>query len=147
MRYFIHKDFIKELAARQNYLYETLLIWSIPYKYNQDFIVLNSIPEDCIDVCFLIGHNYNIKNFILNNDICEKNIVAITCDGQANFSKLNLRGKKLYLTHQDSHKSAPLFRGSEYGFDFNLTKSEILFYRSSKSLPLSTRLNQCFTRY
>lgn len=147
MRYFIHKNFINELNSRQNYLYETLSIWCIPFKYNKDFIVLNSIPKNCLDVCFLVGHNYDIKNFILNNDIYEKNIVAITCDGKANFNKLNLRRKKLYLSHQDSNNLAPLFRGKEYGFDFNLTESEILFYRTSKSTPLSLRLDECFTIY
>lgn len=147
MRYFIQKSFKSELLSRKEYLYDTLSIWTISSEYNSDFIVLNSIPSNSIDVCFILGHNWLVKKFIENNSIYEEYIVAITCDGFANFSNLNLRNKKLFLPHQDENNLAPLLNGNLYNFNFNLTESEILFYNSSKSLPLPVRLSNCFSKY
>lgn len=147
MRYFIQKKFISELIPRKDFLYESLSIWTFASEYDSNFIVLKSFPLNDIDICFLLGHNFAIKHFIKNNDIYEKNIVAITCDGAANFSNLKLKNKNIYLPHQDNKKLAPLLKGSLYGFDFDLTESEILFYNSPKSLSLSERLNSCFSKY
>lgn len=147
MRYFIQKKFISELIPRKDFLYDTLSIWTFACEYDSNFIVLKSMPLDAIDACFLLGHNFIIKDFIKSNDIYEKEIVAITCDGGANFSNFKLKNKNLYLPHQDSKNLAPLLKGTLYGFDFDLTESEILFYNSSKSLPLSLRLKSCFSKY
>lgn len=147
MRYFIHKSFTNELFSRKEYLYDVFSIWTIPYNYNSDFIVLKSIPLNSIDICFILGHNWSVKKFIENNSIHENHIVAITCDGYANFGSLNLRNKKLFLPNQDLNNLAPLLKGDLYGFNFDLTESEILFYNSSKYLPLSIRLNNCFSKY
>lgn len=147
MRYFIQKSFQNELILRKEFLYEVLALWTIPHEYNCDFIVLNSIPLDYLDVCFILGHNYTVKNFINQNNIYEKHIVAITCDGSANFGDLKLKDQILYLPHQESNNLAPLLKGKLYGFNFDLTESEILLYNTPKSLPLAKKLELCFSKY
>lgn len=147
MRYFIQKSFINEVVARKNYLYDVLSLWTIPYEYNSNFIVLNGIPLNYLDVCFIFGHNHTVKDFIEVNNINEEYIVAITCDGHAGFNDINLQDKKLYLAKQGNNNLVDLLKGELYGFDFDLTESEILFFNSSKSLPLSERLNACFSQY
>ena len=68
----------------------------------------------------------------MKNLVNEKNIVAITCDGMVRFRNLKLNNKNFYLPYQDSDNLVNLINGKIYGFDFDITKSEIKFYNSLK---------------
>jgi hypothetical protein len=131
-------------------MYESTNLWMIQNDMNQnnvspDFIEYISIPPRTLDFFFITGHNYKIKEYLQTHYIQEKNIVAITCNVNANFQNLRLKRKRFYIANQNSLGYAPLLIGSEYGFSFNLTESEILFYNTPKSSPLIKRLDKSFT--
>lgn len=146
MRYLLQRIFESELSVRKDYLYDTIKLWTTISVPSDGFIHLNSIPNNCLDVLFLVGHNGFIKNYLKTAIIPEKAIVAITCDGKARFPKLHLPGKTLYISRQNENNYADLLRGSEFGFDFDLTESEILFYNTRKRPDVIERLNLTFTK-
>lgn len=147
MRYILHNTFQNEISSRQNYLYEVFHLWFIPFSYTSDFIQLISIPSSIyFDTCFILGHNNCVKSLLKERQFPEKKIVAITCDGNANFRKLFLPQHQLYIAHQNKSNYASLFKGSEYCFNFDLTESELLLYNSSATHSLADRISTCFTK-
>ena len=60
------------------------------------------------------------------------------------FSSLNLPGKTLYIPYQNEQNYADLLHGKLYGFDFDLTESEILLYNANKSVDVFQRLEDTF---
>ena len=147
MRYLIPHNMYNEVLARKQYIFESVHLWTKLISYNEDYICLEGFPIQELDIFFIVGHNYKIKNFFVNNlsDIYENTIVAITCDGKIGFSSVNVNGKSLYIPHQNKvNKLASLLKGSEYGFDFDLTESEIMFYNSQKNRDIISRLNSSF---
>lgn len=145
MRYFLQDCLYPELQARQEYLFEALQLYTVSSQYNTSFYQLTSMPAGDIDVCFIVGHNVAVKKFILSEQFPETTIVAITCDGSAKLSKLRLKGKRIYLAKQNAQGLADLLRGEEYGFGFNPTESEVLFYNTSKKDEIDQRLRASFT--
>mgnify|MGYP000852987953 CR=1 FL=1 len=145
MRYFIQNAFKNEIRERRDFLYETFHIWTYECGINSGFILLQSMPSNILDVCFVVGHNRFVDYFLNRNNLYEKNIVAITCDKNYSFKKKN-NSKKFYLPYQDKKGSAYLIKGSEFGFNFDLTESEISLYNSPKNLTLEERLDLCFTK-
>jgi len=146
MRYLLQHCFKPELSVRKDYLYEAVKLWTIVTSTSDGFIHLNSLPSNCLDILFLVGHNKFIRNYLKTATIPEKTIVAITCDGKARFSKLQLPGKALYISRQNENNYADLMRGCEFGFDFDLTESEILFYNTRNRPDIDERLNLTFTK-
>lgn len=145
IRYVIQSSFANEIAARLEYIYECTNLWMLPQSRNQGFIEYGSLPLETLNVFFIIGHNLAIKNYFKTHSIFEKNIVAITCNGTADFYHFYLKRKRFFLAKQNLLGYAPLYIGSEYDFHFNLTESEILFYNSKKNTSLIQRLNYSFT--
>lgn len=146
MRYLLENTFKEELISRQNYLYEVFHLWFIPFSYTPNFIELVSIPSTIFNACFIVGHNQKVKTLLKRNYFSEKLLIAITCDGKANFKKLILPNHKLYIAHQNTSNYAHLLKGNEYGFEFDLTESEILLYNSSPRLSFKERISSCFTK-
>lgn len=146
MRYLLQKSFISEIPARQQYLYDTMHLWVLPKESTDDsFIILEGLAST-LDICFIVGHNFFVKKLLESTSIPEHTIVAITCDGQVNFKNLKLNNKELYISRQDHRKLSPLYRGKEYGFDFDLTESEILFYSNCKTLSIISSIKKSFTK-
>ena len=125
-------------------------IWTLPKEsiYN-DFIVmeaLTSSTDSSLDICFIVGHNYIVKSFLETVPLSERNIVAITCDGQANFSRLKLKNKNFYISKQDHRNLSPLYCGSDFGLNFDLTESELLFFNNRKVANIMQNINKSFIK-
>lgn len=147
MRYLIPRSMSNEMLARKQYLFESVHLWTKLISYNEEYLCLEGFPVQELDIFFIVGHNYRLKNFFINNlsEIYENTIVAITCDGKIGFSKININRKNLYIPHQNKvNNLASLLKGSEYGFDFDLTESEIMFFNSKKDPNIISRLNSSF---
>lgn len=56
MRYLLDKRMEKELNFRRKYIYDIFHVSTKIINHKQ-FIELVGIPEDIIDVCFIVGHN------------------------------------------------------------------------------------------
>lgn len=125
-------------------------IWTLPKEsiYN-DFIVMEALTlstDSSLDICFVVGHNYMVKRFLETVPLAEKNIIAITCDGQSNISKLKLKNKNFYISKQDYRNLSPLYRGADFGFAFDLTESELLFFNNRKALNIMQNINKSFKK-
>lgn len=148
MRYLISETNANDLLARKQYIFETMNLWTSVKECTNSFIELTSVPSNCLDILFIVGHNNTVYNYIKRNNslIKEKTIIAITCDGGMNFSELKTPGKNLFISHQNIDNYAELFDGSQYHFEFNPTESELLFYNSKSISDLSVRLKCSFTQ-
>lgn len=146
MQLILQNCFRDELIARQKYFYETFHLWLIVNSKSNNYIKLTSMPTNCLDILFIIGHNTFVKEYLKCHEIAEERIVAITCDGTIHFSSLNLPGKTLYIPYQNEQNYADLLHGELYGFDFDLTESEILLYNANKSVDVFQRLEDTFYR-
>ena len=148
MRYLISKSNTDEWMSRKQYILDALHLWIVSKGDSNGFLEFISIPCNCLDIIFIVGHNNVVYRYIKNNItlIKERSIVAITCDGGMDFSSLKTFGKSLYICHQNTDNYAELFDGSQYDFGFNPTESELLFY-NSKSIPdVNKRLRDSFTQ-
>lgn len=144
MQLILQNCFRDELIARQKYFYETFHLWLIVNSKDNNYIKLTSMPTNCLDILFIIGHNTFVKEYLKCHEITEKRIVAITCDGTIRFASLTLPGKILYIPYQNEENYADLLHGKLYGFDFDLTESEILLYNANKSVDVFKRLEDTF---
>ena len=148
MRYIVQSTFADEVPYRRAYLYDALQLWFMVTKDECNNYVLKSIPSTSYDsLVIIVGDNYFVKEFLCNNTISEKLIVAITCDRGCNFRKVKLSGKNLYLPHLDKDGYAELLKGSNYEFGFDPTESEVLLYNAPKTWSLEERITYCFTKY
>ena len=124
MRYIILKNNItsQEIRSRQEYLYDIFKIYTIPIFY-KNYVELKSIPETQENVIFIRGHNYEVYNFLKNYKPKEKYIVLITC--YIGFvTKIRFKNKEMFYTKQITNR----LNGNEYGFNFEITNSEIDLY-------------------
>ena len=146
MQLILQKCLSEELIARQKFFYETFHLWMIISSNNDSYIQLSSIPTNCLDFLFIVGHNVFVNNFLQYNKIKEERIVAITCDGAIHLSSLKLPGKIIYLSHQNEANHADLLKGELYSFDFDPTESELLLYNTNKSVDPVQRLEMSFCK-
>ena len=146
MRYFIQRCFSNELSARRQYIDKSLHLWCSPATSIGGFEQLVSIPPAALDVLFIIGHNVSVSHFLHSQNIPEKTIVVITCGGTIDFSWLNSLNKTIYFPKQNNSGYAELLNGNMFGFDFDLTESEILLYNTRRNPDFYERLDACFTK-
>ena len=146
MQLILQKCLSEELIARQKFFYETFHLWMIISSNNDSYIQLSSIPTNCLDFLFIVGHNVFVNNFLQYNKIKEERIVAITCDGAIHLSSLKLPGKIIYLSHQNEANHADLLKGELYSFDFDPTESELLLYNTNKTVDPVQRLEMSFCK-
>jgi len=146
MRLVLQDCLSNELNARQKYFYETFHLWLVVNSIDDNCIQLVSIPTNCLNILFIIGHNMFVKKYLECHKINEERIVAIPCDGMIHFSSFKLPSKILYIPYQNEHHYADLIKGDLYGFDFDLTESEILLYNTNKSDDSSQRIENSFRK-
>lgn len=146
MRFILQTCLSNELIARQKYFYETFHLWLVIESNDNNCIQLVSIPTNCLDIIFIVGHNTFVKRYFTCHKINEKRIIAITCDGMVHFSSFKLPGKTLYIPYQNAQNYADLIKGELYGFDFDLTESEILLYNTNICNDSLTRIENSFRK-
>ena len=145
MRYLIQASFKSEVPGRKKYLYKIFKLWFLPTEEKNGFITFTSIPASCYpNILFIVGHNYNVYDYLVRNTVAETTIVAITCVGSYFYKELNISDKAIYVPFQNQYNLVDLLSGQEFGFDFNLTESEILLYNSPNNLSIEERLAKTF---
>lgn len=145
MRYLLQNVFSRELDFRREYIFDTLKIWCHQKNDGTSFIELESMPSTYLDILFIVGHNHAVENYLSSYVIPEKVIVAITCDKSIDLKKINLPDKVVYISNQKNHYS-DFLKGNLFGFKFDLTESELVFYNTDKNQDIKHRLNASFTR-
>lgn len=131
MRYLLAQANAKEQELRQQFLFEVFHLWFVKNGKIGGFDILQSFPFQLYDDILLIyGHNYSIKQLFdtYAGDIYEKNIFIISCSLNDN-RNYRIQGKNVFLAPQTNH-FIYLLRGSEFGFDFNVTKAELGLYNN-----------------
>ena len=148
MRYLLDKRMEKELNFRRKYIYDIFHVSTKIINHKQ-FIVLVGIPEDIIDVCFIVGHNNFVQRILQQKKFKEKNLVAITCQARIKIMDFYLPNHNLLIAKLDECDPkgyVNLYDGKEFGFDFDPTESEILLYHSNSSCSIEERLEECFIK-
>lgn len=96
MRYLLDKRMEKELNFRRKYIYDIFHVSTKIINHKQ-FIELVGIPEDIIDVCFIVGHNNFVQRILQQKKFKEKNLVAITCQARIKIMDFYLPNHNLLI--------------------------------------------------
>lgn len=131
MRYLLASSNTKEQELRQQFLFEVFHLWFFKCGNIGDFAILQSFPFNLYDdILIIYGHNYSIQQLIYenSNDIHEKNIFIISCSLNDN-RNYRIQGKNVFLAPQ-TNRHIFLLRGSEFGFDFDVTEAELELYNN-----------------
>lgn len=149
MRYIILKQNVskEELYERMKYIHDVFNVYTIVdmANSNDNIKILKSIPEDTLDLLFIIGHNLSTDEYLMQHhkQIKENNIVVIACNTSKFLSFKFLKKKNIYVPNC---KDIVLFHvGTRYGFEFDVTDEEILLYRNRKE-KLEYLLEQSFNK-
>ena len=132
------------INGRIKYFNVATNLWMVKTRENIEYIELTSVPPKCEDICFIIGHRKEVDAFIKDNEISEHTVVLVTCLLNKNISKKITDNKKVYVSFQNDNYSE-LFDGAKYGFDFNITESEIRFYNNRRKYNIVERVERSFT--
>lgn len=143
MRYLLDHRLRNELADRQRFLYDVFHIYTFVTSH-KDYLELVSVPKEEINICFVVGHNTFAKKILQQEKFEEKNIVTITCQANVEISKLPLPGHNLFIAKLNEAGCVRLCSGKDFGFDFDITESEIMLYRLSSSCSIKEQLEESF---
>lgn len=148
MRFLVSSRIDTDIPARQKYIYDSMHLWTKRYPAENGFITLESIPTCSLDVLFILGHNSEVEHYLTSHlaSIYETNIVIITCSVCTNLSAVKKTCKNVYLTRQNDTHTAELLLGTKFGFTFDLTESELIFYGNTHLGDIISRLNNAFTK-
>ena len=141
MRYVILTDRIslEEIRSRQLYLYDIFKVYTIPFILN-GIVELISVPSCAYDVVFINGHNQAVFQYLIGHLPSEKNIVLITCyNGMV--ETIKIKNKKIFYSGNVTN----LLDGAAYGFNHDISNSELCMYNYSKA-NWKKRLELCFER-
>ncbi len=148
MRYLISTCFESTISARQKYIFDSIKLCTKRNPVQNGFITLESIPKCSLDVLFILGHNFEVEKYLSQHlkSIYENTLVIITCSTCINLSAVKSSLKNVYLTRQQTNNTAELLIGTKYGFTFDLTESELIFYNNVHLGNIYDRLNNAFTQ-
>ena len=92
---------------------------------------------------FIVGHYDQVRKYLKSNirNIEEGTIVLITC--YASKLKRFKKNDKVWFVSTAENELSYCYRGKDYGFEFDITESEIDFYNCSK-LEVMERIEKCF---
>ncbi len=102
---------------------------------NSGYKVFNSIPLLESNIIVIVGHNFRVLAFLkeFKDDIYESNVVLVSCYLKK-MRDLIEYDKNVYISHQTVTNSTETLVGTDYGFDFNPTCSELDLYNSKGDL-------------
>ncbi len=143
MRYLLSTKLQEELQGRETYLYDVFHVYFSSVELN-NFIHLTPIGMLDLSVLFIVGHNNDVFQYMRENFnlIDEKTVVLITCADTKYCSNLP-SSKKIYATNPLADGFTTLYKGTEYGFSFDISESELLFH-NSKNNDLLKRIAESF---
>lgn len=132
MKYLFSKSDYESKKSRQEYLYDVFKLCTIEKNNSSDFIILDSIPIGELDMMFIIGHDTQVYNYLRENidNIQENNIIAITCNYELLKEFIN-KGKTIFVPRINEN-IVKRYKGSEYGFEFDITDSELDMFNNRR---------------
>ena len=129
MRYVVLKSNISlfEKKSRLDYIQKVTNMYYISYDI-QGGIEYISIPPSMNDCLFIIGHNKDVKSYMLRNIILEKNVVIVSC--KFDIKKKLKRSKNIYVTY-DEYGKTDYYDGKEWNLFFDVSKEELKLINSN----------------
>lgn len=143
MRYLVAETQKNEISGRREYLFDIFNLFFVPYNKVDGFIPLVPLGTAELPVLFLIGHYDQVAEFLEKNieEIEEKIIVLVTCFAKK--MKKYKRYKQQWFVSLSKEEMSSCYYGANYGFNFNITESELNFY-NSKEKDILKRIRQNF---
>ena len=134
MRYLLQKENTSEQKLRKQFLYDVFHLWFVNNGTIGEFDILETFPfSNNNNILLVYGHDFRVKSLLQQyyKMISEKNIFIISC---ADNPKKNyyLKGKRVYLCTQNNG-AVKLLRGEEFGFEFDITETELALYNCKKT--------------
>lgn len=132
MRYLLSNNFINELDGRSSYLYDVFHLYFSTHC-SEGFIHLSPMGTTNLPFLFLVGHNISVYKYLENNytSIQEKIIVIVSCVDKQ-FINVIPNNAHVFATNSLAEKNTKLFRGSDYGFSFDISEAELKFFNSKE---------------
>ena len=131
--------------GRNKYFYKIAKLFMLQKKSMGETIELVSVPDNAIDVMFVIGHNTEMCNYLSDNwkSISEKTIVVISCMPSM-FKRFCNRGKQIFVT-TNKDGLVHYYEGEQYGFDFQITDAELNLYNNTE-IDFNKKLENVFEK-
>ncbi len=137
LKYIVFKDnsnSIREIECRKSYIYDTFpgvyRIETVEYK---DRIELECFSILKLDFIVIIGHYSYVSQYLSANsrDLECETLIIISCfTDKMELTKLK-KVKKIYVS-KSIRGETKRYIGKDYGFDFRITDSELIFYNTRK---------------
>ena len=124
---------MEEIAARQKYLYDIFNVYVIVKCQHDGFIHLESFPSHIHDFFIIIGHNSEVQIYLMKNlqSIPERNLIVVSCLINERFLR-SLPFENVFLAKErDNDSRVYFYDGTDYGFPFEITDSELDLYNSN----------------
>lgn len=148
MKYLISKSFDDYKNERINFVKQLVnLPFYIRINTIEGFDFYQSFPFTANpNICVILGHNFEVAKVLKNNIelIPEQNIFIISC-AKNYLNDYNIPNKKIYLCEQIDDGQVLLRKGSDFGFDFNITDTEI-YLAQSKEIDILKKFESCFEK-
>ena len=143
MRYLLHESQRDELTGRQQYLYDVFHMYFLPGKPEGGFIPLMPVGISCPDIVFITGHTGYVRDYLTRaaKNIPEKIIVITSCMGRS--FKKDAPRKEIYVPNL-KQPLCLLRDGRPYGFDFDISDSELNLYNSAGTI--TERIQNAYER-
>lgn len=129
--------------GRKKYFYKIFKLYMLEKNSIGNLVELISIPSNVMDVLFIIGHNYQMRDYLRYNwkNIHENTIIIISCTSNL-FREFCNKGKKIFVvTNKD--ELVYFYEGEQYGFDFQITDAELDLY-NSRELDFRKKIKDIF---
>lgn len=122
-----------ELVDRFAYMYDVFHTYMQIDKETDYYVEASSFPKQVLDCTVIIGHNTFIAQYLINNRIFAEKLIVISCDAEPiiNYNSKNIKCSEIYIAKSDK-STVDRFYGKEYGFNFDVTESEIDLYNNRK---------------
>lgn len=143
MKYLLAQNQRDEIPARRDYLQDVFGLIYLPKKEVDGFIPLVPLGTAEPSVLFMIGHYDQVTYYLEkhSHEINEKIVILITCC--VNKIKKYKKKNAIWFASVANNGLSYCYDGRKYGFDFDITKSELDFYNSKES-DIIKRLEKVF---
>ena len=125
--------------------FKSLLQLYFTEQFSNDEITLTSIPAACEDVCFIVGHQDKVEDYLNKNTVVEKTIVLISCNIKNAWNEYDFGNKEVFICKQEDEK-AIMYKKEKYSFEFDPSESELMIFNSPKSERFHDRIENSFDK-
>ena len=145
MTYILQPLFEPELAARKEYLLYAYHFYLVEVKRTSNFIELKSFPFRDDNIVMLYGHYPWIMFFFAKYGAELKDKTKIINSCYPSLAVPLLKQHHIYYSKVNSNGEACCYDGSNFGFSFDITDSE-LDALNSAHLPLIEQIKFAYER-